>query len=64
MFQEDYDREREAREAALKVKSLAENKMNRMEEELRECRERLNNQAASQMTVRPPARTHSEHVQE
>ena len=52
MFQEDYDREKEAREAAVKVKLLAEERMKRMDKELRECQERVNDHAVKMAPVR------------
>ena len=51
IYQEDFDREKDAREAAMKVKNLAEDRIKRMEKELKECREQLNQHAAHRITV-------------
>ena len=46
LYREKFERERHAREAAIKVKNLAEEKMKKME---REIRDRLNQQAARRL---------------
>ena len=48
---EDYDREKDAKEAATKVRTLAEERMKRMEKELMEYKEQLNRLAAQRMAV-------------
>ena len=53
MYHEDFDRERNAREAAVKVKNLAEDRMKKMDRELKELRERLNQQAVRSLREEP-----------
>ena len=49
MIYEDIERERHAREAAIKVKNLAEARMKKMERIMKELRDRLNQQAARRL---------------
>ena len=49
MYHEDFEREREAREAAVHVKSIVEEKMKKMETELQELRKKCNQQALVSM---------------
>ena len=48
-YHEDFERERHAREAAIKVKNLAEERMKKMERDMKELRDRLNQQAARRL---------------
>ena len=49
LYHEDFERERHAREAAIKVKNLAEERMKKMERDMKELRDRLNQQAARRL---------------
>lgn len=49
LYHEDFERERHAREAAIKVKNLAEERMKKMERDMKELRDRLNVQAARRL---------------
>ena len=49
LYHEDFERERHAREAAIKVKNLAEERMKKMERDMKELRDRLNLQAARRL---------------
>jgi hypothetical protein len=53
IYHEDFDRERNAREAAVKVKNLAEDRMKKMDRELKELRDRLNQQAVRSLRDEP-----------
>ena len=50
LYHEDFERERHAREAAIKVKNLAEERMKKMERSIKELRDRLNQQAARRLS--------------
>ena len=53
IYHEDFDRERNAREAAVKVKNLAEDRMKKMDRELKDLRDRLNQQAVRSLREEP-----------
>ena len=61
LYHEDFERERHAREAAIKVKNLAEERMKKMERDMKELRDRLNQQAArgQQLQLQLAVRTDS-----
>ncbi len=51
MYQEDFERERQAREAAVKVRNMVEERIVKKEKEVKELRERLNQQALSTLSA-------------
>ena len=57
-YQEDFERERQAREAAVKVKNMVEERIAKKEKEVKELRDRLNQQAMHTLNVEEPVRLH------
>ncbi|XP_064395087.1 myosin-11-like isoform X2 [Halichondria panicea] len=51
MYQEDFERERQAREAAVKVRNMVEERIIKKEKEVKELRERLNQQAMTTLSA-------------
>ena len=49
LYHENYERERHARVVAIKVKNLAEERMKKIERDMKELRDRLNQQAARRL---------------